>query len=240
VSFYGRSAWLGLVFAVMALPGPGRAAEAPPDATLGAPATVLARYEEAMDRVEVPKVLRFEYSVEQVGPHDLAQTHRVYRSGLTERDEILSVDGQPLSVPSIRVVRNRSNRYAVTELAPRAAEYAFAYVGPHRDGTRTDYVFATTPHEPRSGFAVGAVTIDGVHFLPRMIAYTTAAGSLRGKGTLSYWMQDKYWVVQEASVAARIGGKLARERFVFHNYDFPRSLPESTFIEPRARQTAPP
>ncbi|MBV9104379.1 MAG: hypothetical protein JO060_12385 [Candidatus Eremiobacteraeota bacterium] len=200
--------------------------------------TVLARYERAMEGLRTPKIMRFEYAVEQVGPHNLSQTHRVYRSALDERDEILSVDGQPLPMPSIRIIRDRVNRYNVVTLAPRLRDYDFTYVGTHRDGAVIDYVFKTAPHAESAGaYQVVGVAIEGVHFLPRLIAYSTVSGDVRGHGTLTFWRQDKYWVVAQATASVRIAGKIARERLTFHNYDFPASLPNSTFSEPRGLST---
>ena len=196
-------------------------------------ATVLAKYEAAMDRAKVPDVVRFESAVEQVGPRNIAQTHRVYRSGLTERDELLAADGLALATPEIRIIRDRVNRYNVTTLAPRAKDYAFSLLGEQSDGAHTDYVFATSARAP-AAFTVDSVTIDGLVHLPRSIAYTVSAGGVRGHGTLTFTKADKYWVIEEASATARIAGKVARERIVFSRYDFPRSLPDSTFIEPRA------
>jgi len=219
---------------------PAGAQSPPSSAALEPPATVLLRYEDALDRSQAPRFVRFEYAVEQVGPRNLSQTHRVYRSGLTERDEILSVDGQSLQTPSIRIIRNRVNRYNVATLAPRARDYTFSYIGEHHDGPRIDYVFSTAPRIEGGAYAVRAVTIDGVHFLPRSIAYSTTAGGIGGRGTLSFFPQGGYWMIQEATVAAKVNQKVARERLVFHNYDFPSSLPESTFVEPRSVQTTQP
>ena len=205
------------------------------------PALVLAKYEEALSLVPSPKNVRFEYSIEQAGPRDLSETHRIYRSGLTERDEILSVAGTSLPKPSIRIIRNRVNHYNVGVLAPLVREYVFSYIGQHRDGARVDYVFATVPRlETTTGYRVTGITIDGIHYLPRAIGYTTGTEEVRGKGTFNFWPQSLYWVIQQATAQATIGGKLARERLSFHNYDFPDSLPASTFVDPRAGPTTAP
>lgn len=205
------------------------------------PALVLAKYEEALELLPSPKNVRFEYSIEQAGPRDLSETHRVYRSGLTERDEILSVGGASLPNPSIRIIRNRVNHYYVGRLAPKVPDYEFSYIGEHHDGGRVDYVFTTVPRAATtSAFRVTGVTIDGIHYLPRAISYVTGNDEVHGKGTFNFWPQSIYWVIQQATAQATIGGKLARERLSFHNYDFPGSLPESTFVEPRAGPTTAP
>ena len=226
---------------VATFPVPAKAVS-PQQPIIEPPALVLAKYEEALDLLPSPKNVRFEYSIEQAGPHDLSETHRVYRSGLTERDEILSVDGQSLPKPSIRIIRNRVNHYNLGRLAPRVKEYVFSYIGEHRDGTRVDYVFTTAPRgeATTSAFRVTGVTIDGIHYLPRAISYVTGTDEVRGKGTFNFWPQSIYWVIQQATAQATIAGKLARERLSFHNYDFPASLPASTFVEPRGRPNAVP
>jgi hypothetical protein len=232
-------AWFIALAGAFAVPG---GAVSPQQPIIEPPALVLAKYEEALDLVPSPKNVRFEYSIEQAGPHDLSETHRVYRSGLTERDEILSVGGQSLPKPSIRIIRDRVNHYNVGRLAPRVREYVFSYIGEHHDGARVDYVFSTVPRgeATTSAFRVTGITIDGIHYLPRAISYATGTEEIRGKGTFTFWPQEEYWVIQQATAQATIGGKLARERLSFHNYDFPNSLPASTFVEPRTGQNAAP
>lgn len=210
----------------------------PAAAQLSAPETaaVIARYEEAVDGLKVPPVVRFEYTVEQAGPRNFAQSHRVYRSGLNERDELRAVEGQALSTPEIRVIRDRVNRYAVNVIAPRSKDYRFTFAGNHTAGARTDFVFATVPHAP-GAFAVDSVTIDGNSYLPRTIAYTSSNNGVVGHGTLTFAKADKYWVILEATATARINGVVARERITFSRYAFPKSLPDSIFTEPRPRTT---
>jgi hypothetical protein len=213
------------------------AAAAPVTSPLLAPADVLARYEASLDAVKTPPFVRFEYTVEQAGPRNFAQAHRVYRSGLTERDELRGVEGQALSTPEIRVFHDRLNRYAVKALAPRAKDYTFSFVGPHADGSHVDYVFATSARAPGGAFVVDSVTVDGIAFLPRIVSYTTLGTGVRGHGTLTFAKADKYWLIVEATATARIGTTVARERITFGRYAFPRVLPESTFAEPRPRAT---
>jgi hypothetical protein len=147
------------------------------------------------------------------------------------------VDGQSLMTPSIRIMRNRVNPYNVSLLAPREREYLFSYVGTHHEGTRLDYVFDTAQRTANPAYRVITVAIDGVHLLPRTITYATGNGEVTGHGTLLFWPQDRYWVIEQAIASAKIDGKVARERLVFHNYDFPPMLPDSTFIAPRSQAT---
>jgi hypothetical protein len=224
------------ILAVIVAHGPASATPAPvPESA----ATVLAKYADALDLVEAPKFLTFEYSVEQAGPRNLVQVHRVYRSGLTERDEILSVDGQPLPHPSIRIIRNRVDRYSISATAPRPRDYVFSFVGAHRVGSHFDYIFHT---EPRASgpFAVTSVAIDGLRYLPAQIDFTTVAGNVRGAGRLTYGKFERYWMISEATATAKIDAKVARERIVWMHYEFPASLPRSTFTAPRPLPTATP
>ena len=71
---------------------------------------------------------------------DLQQTHRVFRSGNQQRDELLSADGKFLEPPVIHMYTGRRNRYAVEVLAPRTSKYSFRYIGPVHDGRHTDAV----------------------------------------------------------------------------------------------------
>jgi len=132
------------------------APSAPPDvppllrgtAAVTTSATVLARYAEALIVYRTPAVISYEYSVDQTGAREIQQTHRVFRSGPSQRDELLSVDGKKLNPPSVRIYEGRRNRYTVEALAPRPGAYTFKYLGPVRNGHHTDAVFATTPITP--------------------------------------------------------------------------------------------
>ncbi len=221
----------------------GRTAAAPApratDPVSESPSVVLERYARALDDFVAPKVVGFEYSVEQVGSHDLIQTHRIYRSRLTERDEITSVDGQALPHPSVRIIRKRVDHYSIAAVAPRPAQYAFAFLGKRRSGNHFDYLFATHARVT-TPFFVRAVAIDGVRYLPSQVVFSATTSIARAEGRLLYGAFDKHWMIVEAAVTARVAGKVARERIAFGRYVFPETLPESTFIQPRASSSAAP
>jgi hypothetical protein len=217
---------------VLAAGGTGGAAvpaDIPPLGLQMGPAGVLARYEAELAAEPTPRVVSFQYTVEQIGARDLMQQHHVFRAGLNVRDEIIAVDGKPLAQPVVRIAHGRRNRYAVESLAPRASAYAFRYVGPVRDGRHTDYVFATTPRTP-SAFRVTRVTIDGASYLPATIDFTTSAHD--GSGSISFVRADRYWVPALATARATYAKLAARERISFSLYRFPTSLPAGTFAQP--------
>ena len=145
---------------------PLRARRAPPPAI--APASLLARYAVALAANPTPPVITFEYTLDQTGAHDIQQTHRVFRSGLSERDELLTTDGKRLNPPSIHIFLGHRNRYAIEALAPRPEAYTFRYVASVHDGHHVDEVFATTPRSA-SNVRVAQVTIDGVTALPNLV-----------------------------------------------------------------------
>lgn len=224
---------LGAALLAIALLGVPRAAPAEKAEDLE-PAAILARYEASLAALKRPKALTFDYSVEQLGLRNIEQTHHVYRSGLAERDETLVVDGQPLLRPSVRIIANRSYRYAITVVAPRQTSYTFTYTGSKLTGGGISYVFHTEPHGPAS-FAVSEIELDARRFLPTVVRFKIAGSGARGSGTLFYGPADGYWVVHEAQVNAHLtSGALAHERIVWSNYQFPPSLPKSTFQPPRA------
>jgi len=205
-----------------------------------APAAVLARYDQALATLKRPPMLSFEYSVEQLGLHNIEQTHRVYRSGLNERDETLVVDSYTLKAPEVRILANRTNHYDVAAVAPKVADYAFAFAGTRRDATGYTYLFHTTPRATQS-FDVDEVEIDGRTFLPSLLRFKIAGGGGRGSGELAYGSTDAFWVIRSAVVNVHLtNGTTARERIEWSNYRFPPSLPESTFTAPRALATATP
>ncbi len=242
-----RSAALGalaLSAAVAVAAGGVRAAPRPPAAAQApaalAPATVLARYAEALESLREPPALSFEYSVEQLGLRDIEQTHRVYRSGLNERDETLIVDSYALRQPAVRILANRTNRYDIAVVAPKAAEYAFTFAGARRDAGGYTYAFRTVPRGSPS-FAVSEIDIDGRSFLPSLVRFKIDGGGARGSGELAYGPADLYWVVRSATVSAHLAnGATARERIEWSAYRFPPSLPASTFEAPRATATPAP
>jgi hypothetical protein len=202
----------------------------PTPAPAVAPATVLARYAAALAKHSTPLVLSFEYAIDQAGPHDIQQTHRVFRSGNSERDELLSSDGKRLEPPNIHIFMGRHNRYSIETLAPRPEAYTFRYAGSVRDGRHVDEVFATKPLSPQPA-TIDQVTIDGSSFLPVAIHFVTTARG--GSGSVTFTRVQKYWVAVNANARAKVGKTVAVEHLSFYRYRFPPSLAPSTFSTPR-------
>jgi hypothetical protein len=192
---------------------------------------VLDRYSAALANAAVPKAVIFSYSVSQAGPTDLEQRHRVYRSGIDVRDEIVAVNGLPLKRHIVHVLR-RTDPYAISALAPRTQEYELLFVRARRDGTRFDYVYRALPLRASvAGFVIDRVVIDGRSYLPSAIDFHTSNGSgSSGTGTVDFSRFGAYWMPTLATVSAVIAGTVARERIVFSDYDFPPALPRSTFL----------
>jgi hypothetical protein len=206
---------------------PLRPRPTPPPAV--APATTLARYATALAAIHTPLVLSFEYSIDQAGARDIQQTHRVFRSGNSERDELLSADGKRLEPPSIHIFLGRRNRYALEALAPRPEAYTFRYLAAVHDGKHVDEVFETVPLSP-SPATVAEVTIDGITFLPTAIRFVTNAHG--GSGIVSFGRVEKYWMVTAASAVATEAKSSTVEHFSFYRYRFPIGLAPSTFSTP--------
>jgi hypothetical protein len=179
------------------------------------PDTVLVRYADALAGVKRPPAVSFDFWIEQLGLHNIEQVHRVYRSGTSERDETLSIDGYPLRTPEVRILLNRRYPYDITAVAPKLDAYVFTLVNTLRSGNHYTYTFATKPRAPRS-FTVSQVTIDGETFLPSTVRFSVRGGNARGDGRLRYGKAGRYWVVSDATVAARLAdGKPAHERIVW-------------------------
>jgi len=209
------------------------APEPEPETESLSPAAILARYEATLAELKRPKAITFDYSVEQLGLRDIEQTHHVYRSGHAERDETLIVDGIVLPQPSVRIIANRSDRYDITQVAPTASAYTFAYTGTKLDGDEIIYVFTTQRRAPAS-FAVSEIELSARRFLPTAVHFKIGGNGARGSGTLLYGPADTYWVVRQAQVNAHLtSGAPAHERILWSNYQFPPSLPKSTFEAPR-------
>jgi hypothetical protein len=195
-----------------------------------APAKMLARYDAALEANPTPAVLSFEYSVDQAGPHDIQETHRVFRSGNSERDELLTANGKTLSPPTIHIFLGHRNRYALEALAPRPEAYTFRYLTSLRDGHHLDQVFATTARSA-SDVSVKRVVIDGVTALPVTITFATRRYG--GSVIVTFGRVQKYWMVISATATATTGKSLAIEHLAFSRYRFPTSLAASTFSTPR-------
>lgn len=189
---------------------------------------VLQRYASHLLAVEAPKTMVFTYSVSQAGPQSIEQAHRIYRSGELVRDETLQVDGQALKVKITRIARYR-NRYTIETLAPRMTEYAFLFLRSIRSGSAYSYVYKAVPIGAIGPFVVQDVTIDGRTFLPSEIRFQTRTAKLKGTGSISFAKSGKYWVPTSVAVRATVDGKPASERITFTSYQFPPSLPRSTF-----------
>jgi hypothetical protein len=225
--------WLAQIITVAAR---ATAPATPPAVAQLAPAAVLQRYAAALAKLKEPHVISFDYTLEQSGARTLSQTHRVFRSGSDERDELLIFDGKPSRPPKVRIFRGRRNRYTVALLAPRVADYSFAYIGPVRDMHHVDYVFRLTPKATRS-FAVRAVTIDGVRFLPVAIDFVTGANA--GAGSIAFGSNGRWWVPYTATARATVATETSTERLTFSTYRFPPMLPPSTFTQARRLGSAP-
>jgi hypothetical protein len=214
---------------------------APPPAVstpfASAPAVVLQRYVDALARVSPPQALIFNYTVEQAGLHDIEQKHRIYRGKAIERDEMTEIDGRKLSAPSVRVVSGKTDRYDILAVAPRPDRYALTFVKAQRNDGHYDYVFRTTSRAPGS-FVVDGLTIDGQAFLPSALTFHTGGGAAQASGQLMYGRADGHWLIREASVNAAMENKPVREHLLWTAYQFPTSLPASTFTPPRGGKSA--
>jgi hypothetical protein len=202
---------------------------------------VLQRYALALAALATPKVVVCSYTVSQVGPSNIEQHHRIYRSGVDVRDETLSVDGIPLSRKMVRFSRHE-DRYTVERFAPRSDAYELLFLGTAKDGRHVDYTYEATPLSHLSGAWIDRVTIDGESFLPRIVHFHTVGLDVDGKGVIEFALFGKYWMPVLAAAQARVKGKPARERISWSDYRFPESLPPSTFQSPRPlpQATSPP
>lgn len=201
---------------------------------------VLVRYAQALAEISRPSAVEFEYTVEQLGARTLQQTHRVYRSGQSERDEIVAADGQTLSRPTVRILLNRKYPYDVRSIAPQTATYTFIYTGTLLEGNdHFLYLYKTEPKGLEANFVVDELDIDGISFLPAIIHFRIAGDAAHGSGRLAYGRFERYWLVHEANVTVHLPkGALANERIVWSKYQFPPSLPAETFKEPRPAAAA--
>lgn len=215
--------------------GPIRTIEvAPPNA-----AYVTAHYLAALAKLKRPQSVSFEYSLAQLGLHTMEQTHRVYRSGRNERDEMLVIDGVKLKAPAVRVITGHNPHYDIAVVTPRPDTYRFVPIGVRKaPGGGFNYIFHLEPHAPRA-FAVTAMELDGRTFLPALVKFVTSANGAHGSGMLRYSGIDGYWVVREAAISATLrNGKSAREHIAWSKYRFPTTLPRDTFRVPHPQASA--
>lgn len=200
---------------------------------------VLQRYAVAVAAISVPKTVIYSYTVSQVGPSNIEQHHRIYRSGSAVRDETLSVDGITLSRKIVRFSRH-FERYTVARFAPHTSEYEMLFLSTVRDGRHLDYQYEATPLNRGAGAWIDRVTIDGVKFLPRTVHFHSAGSDATGSATIVFAPFGSYWMPVIADAEARVNGKPAREHIVWSDYRFPDSLPPSTFTRPEPLPLAKP
>ena len=193
---------------------------------------VLAQYALALKAVSAPKVVVFSYTVSQVGPSNIEQHHRIYRSGLDVRDDTLSVDGITLLRKVARISRYQ-DRYAIARFSPSTGSYELLFLGTVKDGRHLDYVYEATPLNRSSGTWIDRLTIDGANFLPRVVRFHSGGAGVEGSGEVEFGPSGKYWMPMLADASAQVGGKPARERIAWSDYRFPQSLPPSTFQAPQ-------
>lgn len=200
---------------------------------------VLQRYAIAVAELTAPETVIYSYTVSQVGPNNIEQHHRIYRSGNAVRDETLSVDGITLSRKIVRF-SHRAERYTVARFAPHTSAYEMLFLGTVRDGRHLDYSYEATPLARPAGAWIDRVTIDGVKFLPRTVHFHSVGSSATGSGDMVFAPFGKYWMPVIADAQARVNGKPAREHIVWSDYRFPDSLPASTFTHPEPLPLAEP
>jgi hypothetical protein len=193
---------------------------------------VLAQYALALKAASTPKVVVFSYTVSQVGPSNIEQHHRIYRSGLNVRDDTLSVDGITLLRKVARISRYE-DRYAIDRFSPSTGSYELLFLGTVKDGRHLDYVYEATPLNRSSGTWIDRLTIDGTNFLPRVVRFHSAGAGVEGSGEVEFGPFGNYWMPVLADATAQVGGKPARERIAWSDYRFPQSLPPSTFQAPQ-------
>ena len=202
-----------------------------------APDAVVANYVIALAGLKEPRVFSVEYTIEQTGTRSLEQTHRIFRSGMDERDETIAVNGTRPVRPVVRIFRRRPYRYTVAALAPKPAAYDFTFAGLHKAGKHVDYVFDLTPKKGAPAFAFTQVTIDGLTFLPAAVSFAT--GQHAGRGQVTFAKSERWWVARTAAAQANVPGGVAREHLTFSRWRFPASLPPSTFAAPRPLPSPP-
>lgn len=231
---------IGLLLAAALAAAPSAPPDVPPLARAGSsPAVasaILARYAEALVVYHTPPVMTFEYSVDQTGAREIQQYHRVFRSGASQRDELLAVDGKKLDPPSVHIFQRR-DRYTVEALAPRPAKYAFRYIGSVRNGRHADAVFKTMPLAPGPS-VVRQVQIDGLTYLPVSISFSTEAR--KGSGVITFGRVQKYWLPLTATAKATYAKLGVVEKIAFSHYRFPANLPPATFARARPLSSFPP
>jgi len=192
---------------------------------------VLQRYAAAVEAVPPPKTVIYSYTVSQVGPSNIEQHHRIYRSGSAVRDETLSVDGISLGRKVVRF-SHHIERYTVARFAPHTSAYELLFLGLVRDGHHFDYQYEATPLSHPADAWIDRVTIDGVRFLPRSVHFRSVGLGATGSGEIVFAPYGKFWMPVIANAQARVNGKPAREHIVWSDYRFPDSLPPSTFTQP--------
>jgi hypothetical protein len=191
---------------------------------------VVGRYLAALEQLAQPKYVVFSYRVSQAGAHNIEQTHRIFRAGSKERDETISIEGDP--VKSVRVV-SAADRYAILKLAPRGGAYTFLFLETRHRGKHLDYVYATEPLAA-APFTVTEVTIDGDTYLPSLIRFKSVAGGVHATGSVAYSRFSHYWLPTLATATADVDGRATRERIAWTAYSFPSSLPAATFVQPKS------
>jgi hypothetical protein len=189
---------------------------------------ILSRYRTNLNGYRTPTTLSFTYTIDEVGQHQLSQTHLLYRDGAMVRDEIIAIGSSSIK-PRVHIYRSKAHHYAVEAVAPRLSNYHFRYVGQREEAGRVFYHFATSPVGPKTSFTVSDIEIDGQSFLPAVIDFRARSGTVTGDGNLHYNEFDGAWLIEEASANGRTTHGGLREHLVFRDYHVLTSLPLATF-----------
>ncbi len=210
-----------------------------PSPSIAPPNDMLVRYAHALRTYHAPRVTSFSYAVEQDGLHGFDQVHRIYRSGLLERDETLAVDGKMLAHPVVRISRGRRDRYTIAALAPLTERYAFVYAGSVAVGRHRAFRYFTYP-KVRQTFTITSVLVDGVHALPLSLDFTVNQSGFLASGSVEFATMERYWVPMVTTVEAHRAHETTREHINWFSYRFPGALPPSTFSGPHPVATTKP
>jgi hypothetical protein len=208
------------------------AAAAQPSSAPAASDAALAKYRAALDALPTPGAVVFEYTESRIGPsRALAEVHRVYRdAGGEERNETISVDGEPV-VPAIaRFSTSAVWPYDVRAFAVEETDYVAMPLGVAVVAGKRTLSFSTV-RTTVGDFSVTQLYLDPTTHLPVREKFNAQGSGCVGSGSIDFGPVDHRWMPSTVSVSCSVppGDSTFKETIKFGDYQFLSALPSDVF-----------
>jgi len=198
------------------------------------PAKLLDAYHSALQVLERPAFVEYEYTQTRSGPNRIVtEQHRVYRTrDGQERNDTIMINGTAI-VPAVsRILRRTVWPYDVAQFAATTDDYDIVLAPAALVSGRKAYGLKLT-RKATADFTLNDLFLDMRRFLPVRETFSVSGGNCAGGGIINFGPAGKYWLptsVQVTCTAQSSGGpEVFKESIRFSSYGFPSAIPADVF-----------